>query len=427
MADATTSSVALLSAFEYTLDSAAAGSASTSGGSAAASKKKKRVKKAGAKLHVESATTAIEADDDGDEDDASYADVSRASDAAPDAAAASVSRAAGADRATWQREPGAPVTLAAYKAAIADIIKEFLLEEDYDECRLSLEELEAPSFGFEFVRRLVMLSMERSDRDRELASRVLSFLYGTDISMEQIGKGFERLFEGLDDLCLDVPDARAHCAKFLARAVADEILPPAYLADPYICSLAGDVIGQARALLSVKMSAAKLEHVWHVTGVFTVPQLKAAIKESLEEFLVSHQRDEVLRCVCELHTPHFAHEVVYRGVVLTLSAWPAVEALDRMAALIAFLNEQDALTEGQVVKGFQRVYANMGDLVLDNPHAQQACDMLLDKVIAHGAVSARYAAMMQAASATSAIAGTPHAGGASSVAAAAAASATASL
>lgn len=60
------------------------------------------------------------------------------------------------------------------------------------------------------------------------------------------GKGFERLFETIDDLALDVPEARAFAAKFLARAVADEVIPPAYLNESYVCSLAGDIIDQAK-------------------------------------------------------------------------------------------------------------------------------------------------------------------------------------
>jgi hypothetical protein len=45
----------------------------------------------------------------------------------------------------------------------------------------------------------------------------------------QIGKGFERLYETIDDFVVDVPAARAMAAKFTARAVADEVLPPGFL------------------------------------------------------------------------------------------------------------------------------------------------------------------------------------------------------
>lgn len=44
----------------------------------------------------------------------------------------------------------------------------------------------------------------------------------------------------------------------------------------------GDIIETAKALLSVPHSGERLEKVWHVTGVFTVPDLKRAIKLALE-------------------------------------------------------------------------------------------------------------------------------------------------
>ena len=59
---------------------------------------------------------------------------------------------------------------------------------------------------------------------RAVTSRYPHRLYGCgDLTMEQMGKGFERLFESIDDLAKDVPAARAMAAKFLARAVADEV------------------------------------------------------------------------------------------------------------------------------------------------------------------------------------------------------------
>ena len=63
----------------------------------------------------------------------------------------------------------------------------------------------------------------------------------------QIGKGFERLFETIDDLSVDVPAARVLAAKFVVRAVVDEVLPPGFLTDPVVASLAGDIADQAKA------------------------------------------------------------------------------------------------------------------------------------------------------------------------------------
>ena len=50
---------------------------------------------------------------------------------------------------------------------------------DFEEARRSFGELGAPFFGYQYVRRLVLRAMEAAtDKDRELASRLLSLLYG---------------------------------------------------------------------------------------------------------------------------------------------------------------------------------------------------------------------------------------------------------
>ena len=43
--------------------------------------------------------------------------------------------------------------------------------------------------------------------------------------------GFQSLLEDLDDLTLDNPEAPDHLDKFIARAVADDALPPAYVSN----------------------------------------------------------------------------------------------------------------------------------------------------------------------------------------------------
>ena len=44
-------------------------------------------------------------------------------------------------------------------------------------------ELSSPIFNYELVKRCITLSMERGDRERELASRLLSGLYSTVLSV----------------------------------------------------------------------------------------------------------------------------------------------------------------------------------------------------------------------------------------------------
>ena len=72
--------------------------------------------------------------------------------------------------------------------------------------------------------------MDKNDREKEQASSLLSALYADVIAPEQMAKGFSKLLESVEDLSLDIPDAVELLSLFLARAVVDDILPPAYLA-----------------------------------------------------------------------------------------------------------------------------------------------------------------------------------------------------
>ena len=81
-------------------------------------------------------------------------------------------------------------------------------------------------------------------------SKMLSELYPDVLSTSVVGKGFERLFEVMDELEIDAPSARDVTAVFVARCVVDEIIPPSFLSDVVICSLGGEIIEKAKRMLS---------------------------------------------------------------------------------------------------------------------------------------------------------------------------------
>lgn len=62
-----------------------------------------------------------------------------------------------------------------------------------------------------------------------MAANLLSRLYHEVIQADQMQKGFKSLLVSVEDLKLDVPAAEDDLALFLARAVVDDILPPAFL------------------------------------------------------------------------------------------------------------------------------------------------------------------------------------------------------
>jgi programmed cell death protein 4 len=119
---------------------------------------------------------------------------------------------------------------------------------DFDEASLAVSELHAAAFGNEFVKRLLIRAFEKDDMARENACRLLSSL---ELSPLKIGQGFLALFESLNEVEKDAPMAREFAARFLARAVSDEILPPSFVTDEFTRRIAGLVVDDAIVLFHV--------------------------------------------------------------------------------------------------------------------------------------------------------------------------------
>ena len=126
------------------------------------------------------------------------------------------------------------ITLSSYKKAIEPFITEYFVSEDLDELLCSVQELGAPAYSYELVKRAVNMSLDKADRERELVSKMISSSYPDMLSSNMIGKGFERLFEIMDEIEKDAPQAKDMISTFLARCVIDEVnnLFPIYKLPP---------------------------------------------------------------------------------------------------------------------------------------------------------------------------------------------------
>jgi programmed cell death protein 4 len=131
------------------------------------------------------------------------------------------------------------MTLTAYKKLVEPIITEYFVSGEIDDVLTNIQEIDAPEYAYECVKRAVNMSFDKCDRERELVSQLLSIGYPDIFSSNMVGKGFERLFELVDEIEKDAPNARDLLAKFLSRAVVDEVLPPSFLSDAVICNLGG--------------------------------------------------------------------------------------------------------------------------------------------------------------------------------------------
>ena len=150
---------------------------------------------------------------------------------------------------------GSQLDRASLRSRLRRVVEEYISSHDVREVERRLHEIHVPAdLTHELARAAIELGLERRDHERELVSQLLSALHGSaHLRAEAVVRGFEQLLSRVDDLAIDNPQASAHLASFMTRAVADEILPAAFVATPPPGSLATalqiQTLNQARAPL----------------------------------------------------------------------------------------------------------------------------------------------------------------------------------
>lgn len=262
------------------------------------------------------------------------------------------------------------------------VIHEYFEHGDTQEVILCLEELNLGKLRPQIVCMAISLAMERKPSQREMTSVLLSDLYGHILLLDDIAAGFDLLLENLPDLILDTPDAATVLGNFIARAVADDCLPPKFVQSykgKVECPHARAALEHADALLSMKHGLVRLDNVWGVGGgMRPVKYLINQMHLLLKEYLCSGDSAEACRCIQELEVPHFHHELVYEALVMVIEDMRET-AMDLMCKLFQILASSVIVTPDQMSRGFSRVYDEMPDICIDVPQAYTVLEKFILK------------------------------------------------
>ncbi|KAI5569372.1 hypothetical protein POPTR_012G091900v4 [Populus trichocarpa] len=279
-----------------------------------------------------------------------------------------------------------------YKKAVVSIIEEYFSTGDVEVAASDLRELGSSEYHLYFIKRLVSMAMDRHDKEKEMASVLLSALYADVISPSQIRDGFVILLESADDLAVDILDAVDILALFIARAVVDDILPPAFLTRAKKTlpesSKGFQVLQTAeKSYLSAPHHAELVERKWGGSTHITVEEVKKKIADLLREYVESGDAVEACRCIRELGVSFFHHEVVKRALVLAMEIRTAEPLILK---LLKEASEEGLISSSQMAKGFARLTESLDDLALDIPSAKSLFQSLIPKAIAEGWLDASF-------------------------------------
>ncbi|KAI9098508.1 hypothetical protein K1719_025133 [Acacia pycnantha] len=273
-----------------------------------------------------------------------------------------------------------------YKRKATIIVEEYFTTDDIVAVKNELKLLGAPYFCYYFVKKLVSVSMDRHDKEKEMAAVLLSALYADTIDPSQVYKGFSKLVESADDLIVDIPDAVDVLALFLARAVVDDILPPAFLKRQMaylpMDSKGVEVLKKAeKNYLSAPLHAEIIERRWGGSKNMTVDDVKARINNLLVEYVTSGDKKEAFRCIKDLKVPFYHHEIVKRALIMAMERRQAEGPL---LDLLKEAAEEGFINSSQTSKGFDRLIDTVDDLSLDIPNAREILQNLMSKAASEG-------------------------------------------
>ncbi|GCC19695.1 hypothetical protein chiPu_0021129, partial [Chiloscyllium punctatum] len=240
----------------------------------------------------------------------------------------------------------------ALQKTVTPIVKEYFEHGDGREVAALLQELNLGKRKHEVPSLAVSLALEGKASHRELTSRLLSDLLGKVLTADDVAKAFDKMLKDLPDLILDTPEAPQVLGQFIARAVADDVLPSNFL-DSYKgrvnCDHARAALDRAAVLLSMKRGVG-LDNVWGVGGG------QRPVKHLIREAVI---------------------------MVLESTGNTAV----KMVKLLKMLWESGLVTLDQMNRGFQRVFDELPDINLDVPLVHTILEKFLDLCVQEAVIT----------------------------------------
>lgn len=240
------------------------------------------------------------------------------------------------------------------------------------------------------VESVIRIALDHHNSHRELASMLIADLLNDCITVPDITKAFENILAGINDLKLDCPEAPTLIGNFIARAIADECIPPCFIDQTkQKCEEKNfiNALNHAKVLINMEHGLSRLHNVWGFGGALRpVKSITKRMIVDLKEFVNSRDITEAARCLKQLEVPHFHHEYVYETVIMALEANKEDTEIALCTLLTAFAKEV-IITSDQIERGFLRIFNDLSDIEKDVPRAYMILERFVERCKVAGFLS----------------------------------------
>ncbi|KAL2894323.1 Programmed cell death protein 4 [Bienertia sinuspersici] len=226
------------------------------------------------------------------------------------------------------------------KEKIGTLLKEFVVSGDKQEACRCIKELNVPYFHHEVMKRALIIVMER----RNFEGRILGLLRMAAeeglINTSQINKGFNRTIDTIDDLSLDIPNAKQILQSIISKCASEGWLPASSLKS-----------------LSIEQKERSLEE-----GVTKSFKMKA--QTIIQEYFLSRDTVEVYNCLeLENCTSSSEMKAIFVKSLINL----AMDRKNKEKEMASILLSSLYLPADDVANGFTMLMESADDIALDNP------------------------------------------------------------
>jgi len=265
---------------------------------------------------------------------------------------------------------------------IQSIIEDYLASGSLNEAIPAVQEAKFHNHS-NFIRKAMLVSMERQPFERELVSQLIAALRMDIVPEDQYDEAFQIFLNKLPQITIDIPQAVDMLSKFLARAVLDEVVSPSFVRTCNLAHLqAEECVTLVQSLVHQKHRIHRIQHIWGPADLNSIKRLKEEMKTIVEEFISNGDVNEAQRNLTLLKVPHFSFHFVKQSVRMALEVTPQQQK--QISSLLSELYQADVIGSGQIRKGFECVEENLNDIKLDVPTAETTYAELKKNAIAGG-------------------------------------------
>ncbi|CAD7945480.1 unnamed protein product [Amoebophrya sp. A120] len=279
-----------------------------------------------------------------------------------------------------------------HKKVLQKVLRDFIRTKDYERVKMNLMDLESQSlFCHEFVKRAILMSLDFTLVDQKAVCGLLQRLRNDGlVRSEDLQHGIALVLGRLDDVLIDVPNAKRMVADIFVQFVKMEIIPATLLKKEQ--QLQYGMLAGVEVLTEVLHKTPEYSRqIWNGIDERSLFQ---EMELAIEEHFDSYDCEEVARILTELHlTRELKIKFLRRLLLYSIEKRDVHTGLN----LISYLHGNgsflaaDAKAKMQLVEdSLESIRCDSDELIVDQPDIEEATSYVVDQMFRYGLISGEY-------------------------------------